>query len=89
LEQKIHFVIDSPPFPSDDVFTLMSLFIIAIVRPGLGSDSSWKYRQLKRSCQTRTVVPATSLTIPHHTNRKVLTKKYSDVTIEKCFFLSI
>jgi hypothetical protein len=66
---------DLPPFLSDDVFTLMSLCLIVIVWRGLRAESSWKYRQLKRSYQIRTVVPGTSLTSSHHTNRKVGTHK--------------
>jgi hypothetical protein len=31
------------------------------------------------------VLVFSALTIPHHTNRIVLAKKYSEVTIEKCY----
>jgi hypothetical protein len=60
---------------SDDVFTITSLCIIVIIWRGISAESSWKYRQLNRSYQIRTVVPVTILTIPHHTNRTVLKKK--------------
>jgi hypothetical protein len=41
--------------------------VTAIVWREFRAKRSWKSRQLKHSSQTRTVVPVTSLTSPHHT----------------------
>jgi hypothetical protein len=43
------FFSDSSSFPSDDVFTLMSLCVIVIVWREFRVKTSWKYSQLKYS----------------------------------------
>lgn len=48
-----------PPFTSDNVLTLVWLFITVIVWRGLRTESSWTYRPLNCSYQTRTVAPVT------------------------------
>jgi hypothetical protein len=88
IKCKLLFFSDSPPFPRDDVFTLMSIFIIVIVWRGLSAECSWRYRKLKRSCQTRTVVPVTNRydgSPPHKQKSSLIKIKYSKLTIEKSY----
>lgn len=81
---------DSLPFTSQDVLRWYSFILLWSI------ECSWMCRKLKRDYQTRTVVSVTSLKFPHCTNRKVLQKEYSEMTIRKmlqreefpCFFIT-
>jgi len=80
------------PFPSDDVFTLMSACIIVTVWRDFVESVHRNVDSWSTVNKTPTVTPVTSVTSPNHTIRKVLKHEYTEVTIETCkerkYFLS-